>query len=79
MRSGMAHSWPEVYIDGVGWIPFEPTPGYGRMRYVSWGMSSRESVSGNVTEDVFYGESEAAAADSEGEESGQEMTAGSGL
>jgi transglutaminase-like putative cysteine protease len=21
-----AHSWPEVYFEGVGWIPFEPTP-----------------------------------------------------
>lgn len=34
--SDMAHSWPEVYIDGVGWIPFEPTPGYGSLRYTSW-------------------------------------------
>ena len=23
-----AHAWPECYIDGVGWIAFEPTPGY---------------------------------------------------
>jgi transglutaminase superfamily protein/transglutaminase TgpA-like protein len=22
-----AHSWPEIYFDGVGWVPFEPTPG----------------------------------------------------
>lgn len=21
-----AHAWPEVYLDGAGWIPFEPTP-----------------------------------------------------
>lgn len=21
-----AHSWPEVFFDGVGWVPFEPTP-----------------------------------------------------
>ncbi len=26
--STMAHAWPEVYFDGIGWIPFEPTPGY---------------------------------------------------
>lgn len=31
----MAHSWPEVYIDGVGWIPFEPTPGYSSLRNTS--------------------------------------------
>jgi transglutaminase-like putative cysteine protease len=22
-----AHAWPEVYFDGFGWVPFEPTPG----------------------------------------------------
>lgn len=26
----MAHAWVEVYIDGAGWIPFDPTPGRGR-------------------------------------------------
>lgn len=24
-----AHAWPEVHIDGVGWVPFEPTPTRG--------------------------------------------------
>jgi transglutaminase-like putative cysteine protease len=24
-----AHAWPEIWFDGVGWIPFEPTPGRG--------------------------------------------------
>ena len=23
-----AHSWVEAYIDGIGWVPFEPTIGY---------------------------------------------------
>lgn len=23
------HAWPEVYLDGLGWVPFEPTPGFG--------------------------------------------------
>ncbi len=23
------HAWPEVYFDGLGWVPFEPTPGRG--------------------------------------------------
>lgn len=37
--SDMAHAWPEVYIPGVGWIPFEPTPGYGGLRYTSWKLN----------------------------------------
>lgn len=23
------HSWPELYFDGIGWLPFEPTTGRG--------------------------------------------------
>ncbi|WP_226671342.1 transglutaminaseTgpA domain-containing protein [Metabacillus litoralis] len=23
-----AHSWVEIYFEGVGWVPFEPTPGF---------------------------------------------------
>lgn len=36
VTSDMVHAWPEVYIEGVGWIPFEPTPGYGALRYDGW-------------------------------------------
>ena len=32
-----AHAWVEYYEDGVGWIPFEPTPGYrGVMEEPQW-------------------------------------------
>jgi transglutaminase-like putative cysteine protease len=24
-----AHAWPEIWFDGVGWVPFEPTPSRG--------------------------------------------------
>jgi hypothetical protein len=24
-----AHAWPEIYFEGIGWVPFEPTPGRG--------------------------------------------------
>jgi transglutaminase-like putative cysteine protease len=24
-----AHAWPEIWFDGLGWVPFEPTPGRG--------------------------------------------------
>ena len=23
------HAWVEIYLDGIGWIPYEVTPGYG--------------------------------------------------
>lgn len=29
VRGRHAHAWPEVHFEGVGWIPFEPTPGRG--------------------------------------------------
>ncbi|MCR5399021.1 MAG: transglutaminase-like domain-containing protein, partial [Lachnospiraceae bacterium] len=28
VHSTDAHAWAESYIDGVGWVTFEPTPGY---------------------------------------------------
>jgi transglutaminase-like putative cysteine protease len=29
VRGRHAHAWPEVYFEGVGWVPFEPTPQRG--------------------------------------------------
>lgn len=29
VRGRHAHAWPEVWLAGLGWIPFEPTPGRG--------------------------------------------------
>ena len=31
-----AHAWVEAYIEGIGWIPFEPTAGYTSSRYSEW-------------------------------------------
>ncbi|MGN0608572.1 MAG: transglutaminase family protein [Oscillospiraceae bacterium] len=28
IKQSNAHAWPEVYFDNVGWVTFEPTPGY---------------------------------------------------
>lgn len=42
VTSGMAHAWPEVYLEGIGWIPFEPTPGYEGVRYTAWSMQHRK-------------------------------------
>ncbi len=27
VRGGELHAWPEVFVEGVGWLAFEPTPG----------------------------------------------------
>lgn len=26
-----AHAWPELYFEGMGWVPFEPTPSRGQV------------------------------------------------
>lgn len=49
--SGSAHAWPEVYFEGVGWIPFEPTPGYGDILYDGWEVRKPEET-GEKTEGV---------------------------
>ncbi len=30
VRGVHAHAWPEVFLPGAGWVPFEPTPGRGQ-------------------------------------------------
>jgi transglutaminase-like putative cysteine protease len=32
VRQGDAHSWVEVYFQGFGWVPFDPTPPDARIR-----------------------------------------------
>ncbi len=44
ITASMAHAWPEAYIENIGWIPFEPTPGYGEIRYGSWEMKKGSSI-----------------------------------
>ncbi|MCU1352865.1 MAG: hypothetical protein JWM05_2074 [Acidimicrobiales bacterium] len=31
-----AHAWPEIYFPGIGWVPFEPTPGRGAPGAEAW-------------------------------------------
>ena len=35
VSSSAAHAWPEVYYEGAGWIPYEPTPAYESNSYWS--------------------------------------------
>lgn len=39
-----AHAWVEAYIDGAGWIPFEPTPGRPTAVESSWNYTIPEEV-----------------------------------
>jgi transglutaminase-like putative cysteine protease len=39
-----AHAWAEAYIEGVGWLPFEPTPTYVDKRYNPWTTQSETIV-----------------------------------
>ncbi len=36
VRGEHAHAWPEVYIPGSGWVPFEPTPTRGAPNAAGW-------------------------------------------
>ncbi|MET0861684.1 MAG: DUF3488 and transglutaminase-like domain-containing protein [Microbacterium sp.] len=29
VTSGQLHAWPEIFFEGIGWVPFEPTNGLG--------------------------------------------------
>lgn len=32
VRGRQLHAWPEIYVDGFGWVPYEPTPGGAGLR-----------------------------------------------
>lgn len=36
VRGRHAHTWPEVRLDGIGWVPFEPTTGRGNPQAESY-------------------------------------------
>jgi len=44
-----AHAWPELYFEGVGWVPFEPTPGRGNPATVQYtGVQPAQDEGGGV-------------------------------
>lgn len=61
VTASMAHAWPEVYIEDVGWIAFEPTPGYGEIRYTPW-TTKRITNTDNYYDEEFYSEDDEALA-----------------
>ncbi len=40
VRANCAHTWPEAYIENVGWVPFEPTGAYFVAEDHSWHRES---------------------------------------
>ncbi len=48
-----AHAWPEVWFDGLGWVPFEPTPGRGEpgtQTYTGVAPAQDDSAPGPATD-----------------------------
>lgn len=52
VRGKELHAWPEIYVEHVGWIPFEPTPGGAGLRAQGGGIDSAPIVSPGTPEDV---------------------------
>ena len=49
-----AHAWAEAYIEGVGWLPFEPTPTYADKRYQPWTKTIEPVVSQYIPTPPIY-------------------------
>lgn len=48
VRGEYAHAWPEVYIEGAGWVLYEPTPGRGAPNSESYtGVPESQAAPGN--------------------------------
>jgi transglutaminase-like putative cysteine protease len=45
-----AHSWVEVYFDGIGWVPFDPTPSAAPAESQSTGAGATSAARGNAEE-----------------------------
>ena len=45
-----AHIWPEAYIRGVGWVPFEPTGAYRTAQEYTW---HRKPAAGNDSQSAY--------------------------
>ncbi len=48
VRGRHAHAWPEVYLAGVGWVAFEPTPGRGAPGAQNYtGLAENQAITGS--------------------------------
>lgn len=77
VSSKRAHVWPEAYLAGIGWIPFEPTGAYRTFSEYTWHKKEPESVSEENDSKGFIPEVPPVAQTETGTEEGKYgMTAG---
>lgn len=77
-----AHAWVEVYIDGIGWVTIDPTPGYAEayLKSQEWKDNVSDDTSGaddsrTNPEETQHEETESESeAGSEGGNAGEDMT-----
>lgn len=43
VSSNCAHMWPEAFIDGFGWVPFEPTAAFRRLADYTWRRKAKST------------------------------------
>ena len=58
VKNADAHAWVEVYFDGIGWIPFEPTPGYVEKFYKEWKPISIEESNSYQSSNPYMGQNQ---------------------
>ena len=59
VRGENAHAWPEVYLAGIGWVAFEPTPGRGAPGAEDYtGVPEAQDTAGPSTEPTETGAGE---------------------
>jgi len=45
VRGRHAHAWPEIHFAGIGWVPFEPTPGRGDPQAIQYtGVAAAQAL-----------------------------------
>jgi transglutaminase-like putative cysteine protease len=84
VRGVHAHAWPEVYFQGYGWVPFEPTPGRAPVRGDQWlGLpypAGLQDATGGSPEAVpGAGDAANAGAQNDGQSAGDEQRLNAGL